>query len=99
MNETIILGKENNKVTYKVVKGYKLQNGFFAHREHREWVLSDYDSGLMVQDHLKSFSAVKALANDFNLRTKVEEMKKSERYNKLMKLRSKFYKEYFFNKN
>lgn len=98
MNKAVIIGRINGETTHEVVSGYKLPNGFFAHKAENGWTLSDYASGLKVKDGLRSLADAKAAAVDADIRSNVESMKYPSsphyaRYNKACTLRNKYYKE------
>lgn len=104
MIKTIILGKEKNKdgkeaLTYQEVEGYKLSDIFFAHKDKdtHEWVLSDYDSGLLIAKGYHTFVAAKEASKDINLRNRVRIKHNSDRYKKLLKEKQRLYKLHFFN--
>lgn len=97
MNRTIIIGKENNgkDLTYKVVEGYTLPHGLFAHKQDKHWVLSDYNSGMFISNAFHTFAEVKKYAQNINMK-ELSELRSTERYKKGVKIKDKFYKKEFF---
>lgn len=76
------IDREKNQIYFAQVKGYKLPNGFAAHKSDKTntWTLDDLNSGCKVQEGFRSYSNLKAILDASDIQKKVFARRKTERY-------------------